>query len=353
MITVKIKCSNPYEVHIGSESLGSLGVLVREICGGQRAVIITDETVWQLYGQQCSQTLLDSNFEVFSQVSPPGESSKSLERYGEILEALAQEKVTRGDVIVALGGGVVGDMAGFVAATYLRGIAFVQVPTTLLAAVDSSVGGKTAINLSSGKNLAGAFYQPGLVLCDCDLLATLTEKIFRDGCAEVIKYGVILDRDFYEQLRTPISTQIEEVITACVWMKESTVSQDEYDRGLRQLLNFGHTFGHALEARSGYALSHGEAVATGMALMARMSWQQGWCRKSDYEDLVNLLESYGFSLAIPYGYQELYDILLADKKRNNDNITLVVMEELGRCRLQSVPLETCRQMLKQALRDLK
>ena len=351
MLAVKINSKNPYDVLIGDGLLDSLGSHMKKIFHMGRVAIITDNNVGALYGRRCRKALEEVGFETTAYVIPAGEASKSLTQYNKLMEFLCREQITKTDILVALGGGMVGDLTGFVAATYLRGIPFVQVPTTLLAAVDSSVGGKTAINLACGKNLAGAFYQPKLVVCDCALTATLPENIFRDGCAEVIKYGAIMDQEFYEQLREPLtakSPNLKGVIASCVRLKESLVRKDEFDQGARQLLNFGHTVGHALESLSNYTITHGLAVAQGMNMMAKISQNEGWCQEKDVSDLRKMLESYNFPLAINYSGKDIYLAMEVDKKRGGDFITLVVMRTLGDCHLKQVPLDTCEKMITQA-----
>lgn len=219
-----------------------------------------------LYAARLEASLTRAGFRVVTFTYPGGEHCKTLATYTALLDFLAAHRLSRSDLIVALGGGVTGDLAGFAAATYQRGIPFVQVPTTLLAAVDSSVGGKTAVNLDSGKNQVGCFYQPSLVLCDPDTLRTLPPEEYRNGCAEVIKYAVLRSAPFFDELRAqPVSAQVGHVIATCVGMKRDLVVADEFDRGSRQLLNLGHTFGHAVEACSGYTVPHGCGVAIGMA----------------------------------------------------------------------------------------
>ena len=258
MISIDVKTSKAYQVHIGSGLLSQLGQRLRDVCQAQKAVIVSDTNVFPLYGEIAFKSLENAGFQVLSFVFPAGEESKNAATYLQLLNFLAESQVTRSDCLVALGGGVVGDLTGFAAATYLRGIAYVQVPTTLLAAVDSSVGGKTAIDLPAGKNLVGAFCQPKMVLCDPDTLKTLPEDIFRDGCAEVIKYGVLYDPKLFEELtERGLSFPRETVIARCVELKRNVVMEDEFDTGSRMKLNFGHTIGHGVEAKSNFAVSHG------------------------------------------------------------------------------------------------
>ena len=249
-------------------------------------------------------------------------------------------QLTRTDLIVALGGGVVGDLAGFAAACYLRGIRFIQVPTTLLAAVDSSVGGKTAIDLDAGKNLAGAFWQPSLVLCDTDTLSTLPEEIFRDGCAEVIKYAVLYDPELIQQLlESGLDFDRESVITRCVQWKRDVVMEDEFDTGARMKLNLGHTFGHGVEAKSHFSVSHGKAVAIGMAMVGRASAKSGICSEETSHRIQKILQLFGLPVSTEYTAEELYTYTLSDKKRSGGSLTLIVPKEIGHCEGISVPVD--------------
>lgn len=269
MKQVLVSASKTYEVKIEAGLLDRLGTELARLASGA-VLVVTDSTVGPLYLARARESLRQAGFTVHTMSVPAGEASKSLENYGRILQVLAARQLTRTDTVVALGGGVVGDLAGFAAATYLRGIRLVQAPTTLLAMVDSSVGGKTAVDLPAGKNLVGAFYQPSLVLCDTALLDTLPEETFRDGCAEVIKTAVLFDPALFRHLSThgPAFDRAW-VIQRCVECKRDVVCADEFDRGRRQLLNLGHTIGHAIEACSGFTISHGKAVAIGTAMMAR------------------------------------------------------------------------------------
>ena len=321
--------------------LDNLGKIVKEKLKGRSAVIVTDENVAPLYLERCTKSLTEEDIRVSHFIVPAGEESKSGKVWLELLNFMAEEQITRTDFVVALGGGVVGDLAGFAAATYLRGIEVVQIPTTLLAAVDSSVGGKTAINLNAGKNLAGAFHQPVIVLQDSSLLNTLSEDIWRDGMAEVIKYGIIKDRELFNSLKDPLWTKenIDYVIERCVNAKKEFVEEDEFDRGIRQMLNFGHTIGHAVEKAGEYEVSHGCAVAKGMAAISRISASKGWCTMETAEEIENILLAYGFDLEIKYNKDTLIGMMLSDKKRKGECIDIVVSPEIGKCRLMRITTE--------------
>ena len=293
MKTVHIPASRQYDVRIERGLLQRAGAQLRGVTKASAILIVSDDAVWPLFGETVQRSLEAEGFRVCTFIFPHGESSKSAATYLQLLDALAAQQLTRTDALVALGGGVVGDLTGFAASTYLRGLGFIQIPTTLLAMVDSSVGGKTAIDLPAGKNLAGTFYQPWLVLCDPDCLQTLPENIFRDGCAEVIKYAVLGSAPFFDDLSSvPARDQLEHIIETCVRMKRDIVSQDEFDRGTRQLLNLGHTFGHGIEACSGFAVSHGSAVAIGMAMMVRAAAAFGLCTEKTRDTVVDILLQY-------------------------------------------------------------
>ena len=334
MITISVPVSRPYPVCIGKGRLKDLGLHLAAIHDACTVAIISDTTVLPLYGETVAESLRSAGFTVVRYAIPSGESYKNLQTYGEVLTFLAQNHLTRSDLIVALGGGVVGDLAGFAAATYQRGIDYVQVPTTLLSAVDSSVGGKTAVDLTVGKNLVGAFHQPLLVWCDPDTLLTLPGTVRRDGCAEVIKYGLLGDAEFFQKLQQIPGPDIEEIIARCVEMKRDIVCEDEFDRGLRQMLNLGHTFGHAIESCSSYRLGHGHCVAIGMAMICRAAAAFGAMSAEDAAAVEAKLRTFGLPTDSPYGADVLAAAAASDKKKAGSAITLVVPREIGRCELQ-------------------
>ncbi|MBQ3355886.1 MAG: 3-dehydroquinate synthase [Oscillospiraceae bacterium] len=329
MKTVRVNASRSYEVKIGSGLLETVGSETAKLTAGQ-ALVVSDENVAPLYLPKVVGSLRQAGLTASSASVPAGEPAKSPEYYVNLLNILAAKRLTRSDAVIALGGGVVGDLAGFAAATYLRGIPVVQIPTTLLAMVDSSVGGKTAIDLPAGKNLVGAFHQPSLVLCDPDALSTLPEDVLRDGCAEVIKTAVLFDRDLFDHLRDrSTGFDREAVIARCVEHKRDVVCRDEFDTGERQLLNLGHTVGHAVEKCSGYAVSHGKAVAVGTAIMARAF-------SKDADEILSVLRAFGLPTETAFSPEELASAALSDKKRSGDTLTLVVPERIGRASLKKI-----------------
>ncbi len=350
MKTIHVNASKSYDVKIGSGLLAQIGQEVAAVSKGTTAVVVSDSNVFPLYGETVKCALQDAGFTVLVCVIPAGEESKNGKVYLSLLNFFAQNHVTRSDCLIALGGGVVGDLTGFAAATYLRGISYIQVPTTLLAAVDSSVGGKTAIDLPAGKNLAGAFYQPSLVLCDTDTLDTLPPDIFRDGCAEVIKYGVLYDLALFAFLeQTGLDFSREEVIARCVELKRDVVAQDEFDTGLRMKLNLGHTIGHGVEKASHFAVSHGSAVAIGMAIVSRSSAKIGICTPETTQRIIDILEHFGLPTCTDYNSQVLYESALSDKKRTGSTVNLIVPEQIGVCSIRPMPVDEMKAFIEAGL----
>ena len=345
MIKIQVAASRQYQVLVGEGLLKQAGDLAAPLVKGRGAMLVSDDKVFSLYGSTLEKSLSAAGFQVEHFVFPHGEASKNTDTLLALVNAMAEKQLTRADTVFALGGGVTGDMAGLAAALYLRGLACVQLPTTLLAAVDSSVGGKTAVDLPAGKNLFGAFSQPRLVLCDTACLASLPEPIRADGFAEVIKYGMIKSAPLLAQLGEA-QVDIDNVIGQCVSIKRDVVEADEFDKGERQLLNFGHTLGHAMEALSGYQMSHGSAVARGMALMTRGCAALGLCGRDCVQALEVLLRQYGLPQNCPYSPEAMVDKARADKKRSGDSINLVLPEVPGRCRVEKSSFETLLKLAK-------
>lgn len=336
--TVDIHASRNYEVQIGNGLLSTLGRRIAACKAPCSVLLVSDETVYALYGAAAEASLREAGFAVRSFVFAPGEESKTVRTVSDMLDALADVPCTRSDLIVALGGGIAGDMAGFAAAVYLRGIEFIQAPTTLLAAVDASVGGKTAVNLPAGKNLAGAFWQPSLVVCDCDTFATLPAAVFADGMAEVVKTGMIRDAGILDLLERG-RYDLPDLVARCVRIKRDVVSADERDRGERQLLNFGHTPAHAIERATDFRVSHGSAVAIGMVMMARAAWRMGLSEEDCTPRLAALLEKLGLPTGTDLSAAELVRAALHDKKRMGEYITLVLPKRRGECFLHRVEVD--------------
>ena len=331
MIRISVPVSTPYDVVIGAGLLPQTAAFLPEGFRARSALLVSDSNVAPLYADRAAKAL--GGLRVARQVVPAGERSKSIESYVNLLNTLAHERLTRTDAVFALGGGVVGDLSGFAAATYLRGLPFVQLPTTLLAMVDSSVGGKTAVDLPTGKNLVGAFHQPRLVVCDLSLLDTLPERELRCGAAEALKTAILFDPELFEHFRQRgLGFDRERVVAACVGHKRDVVCADERDNGRRQLLNLGHTLGHAVEACSGFSVLHGEAVAIGTCIMARLFAR-------DADAICEAFAALGLPTDTDLSTEALALPMRSDKKRRGDALTLVVPHGVGDCTLETVPFE--------------
>lgn len=338
----EVTTKRPYSILIGQELLHDAGQYISECITPCKACVVTDSTVNGLYAQVIMSSLIEHGFQASKIVFPSGEHSKNLSTYSNILEALADEGLSRSDIIIALGGGVVGDMSGFAAATYMRGIRYIQVPTTYLAAVDSSVGGKTGLDLLSGKNLAGAFWQPSLVICDYKTFGSLPGSELLDGVAEAVKSSMVAESTLIDHI---LENDYAYVIERCVSIKKSIVEADEQDTGMRQLLNFGHTVGHCIEKLSSYSISHGHAVAKGMVVEARAAFKMGLTENDTSVYLTDILNRCGFDLSVPYSSDDIYPYALNDKKINGDSISVVVPEFVGKCRLHKISLSDLKTYL--------
>ncbi len=350
MNAVKVNASKDYNIYIGNGLLDDVGERIKNELGVCSAAVITDDNVNSLYADRVIASLEKSGFRCVKFVFPHGEESKSISVYSEILGFLAENHITRTDMLISLGGGIPGDMGGFAAATFLRGIKFVQIPTTLLSAVDSSVGGKTAVNLPAGKNLVGAFYQPDMVICDYSALDTLPPEIFADGCAEVIKYGAIMDKDFFDFLKiNDIKENIEYVITRCVEMKRDIVNEDEKETGIRAILNFGHTIGHAIEINSNFQISHGSAVAIGMIIASKGAYKMGYCSTDISDEIKEVLIKNNLPVSCSFSEEALYEVSCSDKKRSGNSIKLIIPEKMGKCVGKKVPTEQMLGFIKAGL----
>ncbi|MDO4921646.1 MAG: 3-dehydroquinate synthase [Phascolarctobacterium sp.] len=325
-----------YDIEIAAGMLPGVGAKVAALLPkARKAAIISDSNVAPLYADALADSLAQAGLAVQQIVFPAGEQSKNITVLSRVLEELAQGGLTRSDVVLTLGGGVVGDLGGFAAASYMRGVAFVQVPTSLLAQIDSSVGGKVAVDLQAGKNLAGAFYQPKAVFIDTDLLATLPVRFLHDGLAEAVKYGCIKDAALFEKLAgfaddAELLRDIGSVVANCCAIKARIVEQDEFDTGLRMLLNFGHTLGHAVEQHFGYShFTHGEGVAIGMYQLTQRTEAMGLTAPGTAERIKNVLLKYGLPLTAGVDKSLLLDAMARDKKKNGSSITLIVLKNIG------------------------
>ena len=328
-----------YQVIIGEQlDVGELLLGIHEAC---HVLLVSDDNVFSLYGAEVSEQLKAAGFRTDTFVFGHGEQSKSLDTLESILEYAGDCRLTRTDLMIALGGGVVGDITGFASAVYLRGIAYVQLPTTVLSAVDSSVGGKTAIDLRAGKNLAGAFHQPIGVFLDVSRFTTLPEEIFSEGLSEAIKAGLIRDKELFETfVRNDRDTlDMVEICARCIRIKAEVVHIDEFDTGLRKILNFGHTPAHAIEMLSDMKISHGRAVAMGMVIMTRTSERLGKLPGGSTDRLINTLKHYGLPTECIYSPGELAQKALVDKKRTGQTMGIVLLDSIGHAFVETIPME--------------
>jgi len=350
MIRERIETSQPYTVLIGQGSLAELPKEIEGLFGMRRLFLIGDAHVMSLYGHEVHENLRKSGFQTDVLSFQPGEEHKTMPTLMSLLQRLADLKADRKSVLIALGGGVTGDLVGLAAALYQRGIPVVQVPTTLLAAVDSSVGGKTAVNLPQGKNLVGSFWQPALVVCDPSVFQTLSPELWLDGMGEVIKTFLLGDAVAFERLvAEDIKFPVEEMIQRCVQIKATIVLADEREEDGRRLLNLGHTVGHALEQVSGYSVHHGQAVAYGLFVIYRIAASLSVCSAELANKVEALLRKFGFPLHYEFSVEALTLAMVQDKKRQGENITVVLPEAVGSCRLHTLPLERFRDLVTEAI----
>ncbi len=335
-----------YKILIGKGLLNKTGELLKEVYKEKRLFIISDEQIWALYGEELKNSLKNAGYEPEQILLPPGEGSKNIKCFEEICEKLAALGAGRSHMLIAFGGGVIGDISGFIAATYMRGLPYMQIPTTLLAQVDSSVGGKTALNLSRGKNLIGAFWQPKMVIADTGLLATLNKREFAGGMAEIIKYAAIASDDLFKGLiqhegsingYKQLESSLEDIIARCCQIKSGIVARDEFDLKERMLLNFGHTFGHAIEQKGGYKeYIHGEAVAMGMVIAAEIGEAMGLTCSGTANALKRVLEKYALPAVSPYNLNELLPALFLDKKNTANYFNLILLKKIGQSFIYSI-----------------
>lgn len=331
MKTLKVNVGNGYDIIIEKGIMSSCGKYITAVTKAKKVCLISDTNVYPIYGETVKSQLIENGFEVFDYVFEAGEASKTTTTVIKMVEFMAQNELTRGDLVVALGGGVTGDMAGFAASIYLRGIDFVQIPTSLLAQVDSSVGGKTAVDLPQGKNLCGAFHQPILVLIDPDTLDTLTPHFFADGMAEAIKTGCIKSASLFEKIEKENGKEIiEDIIFECVSIKAGVVERDEKEHGERALLNFGHTPGHAIEKLHNFtAISHGEAVGIGMVMIAKAGEENGITPNGSAKRIADTLIKYNLMIEDVNSIEDIISAMNADKKRTADSINFTLLHSIG------------------------
>lgn len=338
MRELNVKVGKGYNIFIEKGIMSSCGKYIKEVSNASKVCLVSDTNVYKIYGNIVEEQLKAVGYEVFTYVFEAGEESKTTATVISMVEFMAENRLTRSDIVVALGGGVCGDMAGFAASIYLRGIDFVQIPTSLLAQVDSSVGGKTAVDLPQGKNLCGAFHQPILVLIDPNTLDTLTPHFFSDGMAEVIKTGCIKSATLFEKTEKQDAREIiDDIIFECVSIKASVVERDEKEHGERALLNFGHTAGHAIEKLHGFTtISHGEAVGIGMVMITKAGEENGITEKGTSARIENVLKKYSLMTEDSHSLQDIITCMNADKKRTADSINFVLLSKIGESFTQKI-----------------
>ena len=339
------------DANIKAGSIRDIGRELSAVKTGVKLAFIYDGNIPEEAVNDCQNSMLEAGFDVAKIKIAGGEGCKSIEKYQMLISLLIEEEISRDDLIVVMGGGALCDLAGFVAASYLRGIDYVQIPSTLLAMVDSSIGGKTGINIEKGKNLIGAFHTPRLVFRDTKLLRSLDPAVFWDGFGEVIKYAM-LSKPVYELVAGQADTglDLEAVISECARFKYEVIREDFEDRGLRKTLNFGHTLGHAIEKASKYEVSHGMAVVKGMDLMFRISVGEGWCDESIQEAFLALIDEYDYDASIDCGVDELIEYVKADKKRSGDYIDIVIPCEMNKCKIKRLLVTELASLLERYLR---
>ncbi len=368
-IQIPVHATKDYLVHIGDDLLGQTGSILTELHQPCKVCIVSDTNVAPLYMKPVKESLKAAGFTCFEFVFEAGEPSKNLATYGALQEYLAEHHLTRSDMLIALGGGVPGDLTGFAAATYNRGIELVQIATSGLAAIDSSVGGKTAVDLKAGKNLVGAFKQPLTVICDLRTFKTLTPEFQEDALGECIKYGVLKSPSLLNKIDTALyhdrglhklglsseerAQYIGEIVAECVSIKAAIVEQDEFDTGERMLLNLGHTVGHAIEQCSEFAISHGHAVATGLSIITRAGEHLGVTEPGTSQKLDTILKKNNLATTTSFSAQELAAACLVDKKRSGNSIHLILPRCIGNCIIREIPVSELEGIISLGLTPLK
>ncbi len=338
---IRVNAQTPYDIVIGRGLLHDAGKMIAEVIDPCKLCVVTDSNVGALYAEELLITLADAGFETCIFRFEAGEKNKTTSTLVSMLEYMARQELTRADAVVALGGGVTGDLAGFAASVYMRGIKYVQIPTSLLACLDSSVGGKTATDLAAGKNYVGTFWQPSLVICDYGLLDTLPKERYADGLAEAIKCGVIRSRELFQYLGG-VSPDPGQIIRQSIEIKKAVVEEDEREQGLRAVLNFGHSVGHAIEKCSNYTITHGYAVGIGMVVISKAAYNRGLVSEDFSVPISVLLEHCGLPTEAPFSAADLAEAMLADKKRRGNQIKLVIAEEIGKAKFYDLPITELR-----------
>lgn len=346
---IHINVSKPYDIVVGRGLIDDIAPLIGQLCSGNKVAIITDDIVDELYGDIVLNQL-NNEFDVYKYVFQNGERSKNINTLSDILEFLADSEFKRNDSIVALGGGVVGDIAGLSAALYVRGIKFIQIPTTLLAMVDASIGGKTAIDLKAGKNLAGVFWQPSLVICDVNIIRKLPDNIFKEGMGEVIKYDVIGNFGICDMVRKGIVfDNLDSIITSCIELKKRIVEDDEFEtKGIRKLLNVGHTIAHGIERISDFSVPHGFAVGTGLVWEAAIAYLMDICDYNTFDTIKNTILKSELLVEFVHNSPDFINYMKKDKKNDDNRISFMLPSCLGDCKEYKIDGSELNSLIKQA-----
>lgn len=344
-----------YQIYVGHNLLKQAGKLIRSSTSGSKILIVTHPNLQKLYGAELLGSLETAGYSVTTALIPSGEHSKSFDSYQKLIDTLAKNRFTREDIVVAFGGGVISDLAGFVAATYMRGCALIHIPSSLLAMIDSSIGGKTALDLPLGKNLVGAFYNPRAVIVDLELLSSIPTPLLQDSCGELIKYGVLSGHELFNKIslaRNPVQVidvlHRQELIQACIKIKKSIVEADFKEAGSRKLLNLGHTLGHAIETLSNFELGHGSCVAAGTSMLAKACSKLGLCSCKDAEKIAQLTQSYNLPTSTSFTVEELYSTALHDKKSHTDSIDVTLIYGIGDVRIKRKSFAELKQLIELA-----
>lgn len=353
MNKIHVCATKEYDILLERGLIGKVGELITPVCKSRRIAIITDNIVNSLYADKVIQSLIAQDFTVDKFVFQNGEASKNIETLSDILEFLAEIGFRRNDMLIALGGGVVGDITGFVAAIYMRGISFVQIPTTLLSMVDASIGGKTAIDLRNGKNLAGAFWQPSLVICDTDVIRNLSTDLFSEGMAEVIKCDVIRDMNIiYHVENCSVMENLEKIIEDCIKLKRDIVQQDEFEtNGIRNVLNVGHTIAHGIEKLSNYSISHGKAVGIGLVWESIIAYKLGICDEKYIQKIRRAVDNYSLYMAVTYNLDALVKAMVNDKKNTDSRVAFILPTTDKVCIERKLGIAELGELLKSVRRD--
>ena len=346
MRNIRVNVNTPYWVLVDRGILSTTGALLKPLLRAKKAIVITDTNVDGLYSKIVVDSLEKAGFSTYKFVFDAGEKSKNINTYLDIISFLAKNTISRKDVLIALGGGVVGDLVGFVASTYLRGIDFVQIPTTLLSIIDASVGGKTAIDIKEGKNLVGAFYQPKMVIADLNTLKSLSLEEISNGLGEMAKYAILIGNEYFEMMADDVYKNLDELIALSIEYKRDIVEKDEKEAGLRKFLNLGHTTAHAIEKLSDFTIPHGNAVSMGLVMMAKACAKNGLLSDDEANKIYDLINKYDLAKPQPFSIEDIAKEIALDKKSDSTCVDAIVINAIGECEIKAIPLSEVEGFLK-------